>query len=102
MGWPGEEVIHGKTRLNLELLTQQLFQQLPWISKKSSARILGPLSLGFPDPLNTRPVLGGVEASKIKPMHLKCFPMEMGGHSTPWRWVGTANKHWHLCRSSNS
>ena len=28
---------------------------LPWISRKSSARILGPLSLGFPEPLNTRP-----------------------------------------------
>ena len=27
------------------------------MSKKSSARIDGPLSFGFPDPLNTRPLL---------------------------------------------
>ena len=29
----------------------------PWISRKSSARMLGPLSRGLPDPLNTRPAV---------------------------------------------
>ena len=29
---------------------------LPWISKKSSANTGGPLSIGLPEPLNTRPV----------------------------------------------
>ena len=28
---------------------------LPWMSKKSSAITAGPLSMAFPDPLNTRP-----------------------------------------------
>ena len=33
----------------------QLNVNLPWISKKSSAMTGGPLSIGLPDPLNTRP-----------------------------------------------
>lgn len=32
------------------------FLSLPMMSRKSSARTTGPLSMGFPDPLNTRPV----------------------------------------------
>ena len=30
----------------------------PMMSRKSSAKMFGPLSFGFPDPLNTRPTEG--------------------------------------------
>lgn len=47
------------------LFTDKYEYAKPWISKKSSARIDGPLSLGFPDPLNTRPT------SKNKQMNIQ-------------------------------
>lgn len=36
-------------------------KNIPIISRKSSAKTAGPLSMGFPDPLNTLPTRNGNE-----------------------------------------
>ena len=53
---------------DLNLPNQKRFHKyyLPIISKKSSARIGGPLSMAFPDPLNTRPIKQGVALTMLR------------------------------------
>ena len=45
------------TFLSFSLSLSSIITTLPWMSRKSSASIWGPLSLGLPEPLNTLPVM---------------------------------------------
>lgn len=47
-------------------LTKTRSRNIPMISKKSSARTAGPLSIGLPDPLKTRPANTHTQSSRAE------------------------------------